>query len=303
MNKIYLGSHVSMSSPDFYLGSVRSALEWGENTFMFYTGAPQNSYRLPLERLKIEEGRKLLKENNIDESKIIVHAPYLINLGSKEKIDNYELAKKLVINELQRTKAFGCKTLVLHPGNHLKASKIEGLNNIVEGLNYIFENDNTDVKIALETMSGKGGELGTTFEDINYIINNCKYSDRLGVCLDTCHINDYGYDVKDIDHILDEFNQIIGLEKLLVVHVNDSKNPIGAHKDRHDNIGYGTIGFETLSKYIHHPLLINVPKILETPYVNEIMLSRIIGEKIYNYLYFNNSLIKVSYTNSSLHEY
>lgn len=258
-----------MSSPDFYLGSVRSALEWGENTFMFYTGAPQNSYRLPLERLKIEEGRKLLKENNIDESKIIVHAPYLINLGSKEKIDNYELAKKLVINELQRTEAFGCKTLVLHPGNHLKASKIEGLNNIVEGLNYIFENDNTDVKIALETMSGKGSELGTTFEDINYIINNCKYSDRLGVCLDTCHINDYGYDVKDIDHILDEFNKIIGLEKLLVVHVNDSKNPIGAHKDRHDNIGYGTIGFETLSKYIHHPLLINVPKILETPYVNE----------------------------------
>ena len=269
MNKIYLGSHVSMSSPDFYLGSVRSALEWGENTFMFYTGAPQNSYRLPLERLKIEEGRKLLKENNIDESKIIVHAPYLINLGSKEKIDNYELAKKLVINELQRTKAFGCKTLVLHPGNHLKASKIEGLNNIVEGLNYIFENDNTDVKIALETMSGKGSELGTTFEDINYLINNCKYSDRLGVCLDTCHINDYGYDVRDIDHILDEFNKIIGLEKLLVVHVNDSKNPIGAHKDRHDNIGYGTIGFETLSKYIHHPLLINVPKILETPYVNE----------------------------------
>ena len=269
MNKIYLGSHVSMSSPDFYLGSVRSALEWGENTFMFYTGAPQNSYRLPLERLKIEEGRKLLKENNIDESKIIVHAPYLINLGSKEKIDNYELAKKLVINELQRTEAFGCKTLVLHPGNHLKASKIEGLNNIVEGLNYIFENDNTDVKIALETMSGKGSELGTTFEDINYIINNCKYSDRLGVCLDTCHINDYGYDVRDIDHILDEFNKIIGLEKLLVVHVNDSKNPIGAHKDRHDNIGYGTIGFETLSKYIHHPLLINVPKILETPYVNE----------------------------------
>ena len=269
MNKIYLGSHVSMSSPDFYLGSVRSALEWGENTFMFYTGAPQNSYRLPLERLKIEEGRKLLKENNIDESKIIVHAPYLINLGSKEKIDNYELAKKLVINELQRTKAFGCKTLVLHPGNHLKASKIEGLNNIVEGLNYIFQNDNTDVKIALETMSGKGSELGTTFEDINYIINNCKYSDRLGVCLDTCHINDYGYDVRDIDHILNEFNQIIGLEKLLVVHVNDSKNPIGAHKDRHDNIGYGTIGFETLSKYIHHPLLINVPKILETPYVNE----------------------------------
>lgn len=258
-----------MSSPDFYLGSVRSALEWGENTFMFYTGAPQNSYRLPLERLKIEEGRKLLKENNIDESKIIVHAPYLINLGSKEKIDNYELAKKLVINELQRTEAFGCKTLVLHPGNHLKASKIEGLNNIVEGLNYIFENDKTDVKIALETMSGKGSELGTTFEDINYIINNCKYSDRLGVCLDTCHINDYGYDVKDIDHILDEFNKIIGLEKLLVVHVNDSKNPIGAHKDRHDNIGYGTIGFETLSKYIHHPLLINVPKILETPYVNE----------------------------------
>ena len=269
MNKIYLGSHVSMSSPDFYLGSVRSALEWGENTFMFYTGAPQNSYRLPLERLKIEEGRKLLKENNIDESKIIVHAPYLINLGSKEKIDNYELAKKLVINELQRTKAFGCKTLVLHPGNHLKASKIEGLNNIVEGLNYIFQNDNTDVKIALETMSGKGSELGTTFEDINYIINNCKYSDRLGVCLDTCHINDYGYDVRDIDHILNEFNKIIGLEKLLVVHVNDSKNPIGAHKDRHDNIGYGTIGFETLSKYIHHPLLINVPKILETPYVNE----------------------------------
>ncbi|MCQ3034682.1 MAG: deoxyribonuclease IV [Bacilli bacterium] len=268
-NKFYLGSHVSMSSPEFYLGSVKSALEYGENTFMFYTGAPQNSFRLPLERLRIEEGRALLKENGIDESKIIVHAPYLINLGSKAKPDTYDLAKKLVINELQRTSAFGCTMLVLHPGNHLGVGTEEGLNNIVEGLNYIFENDGTTVKIALETMAGKGTELGTSFEDLNYIIKNCKYPERLGVCLDTCHINDAGYDVNDVDAIINKFDEVIGLDRLLCMHINDSKNVIGAHKDRHDNLGYGTIGFETLNAYVHHPKLVNIPKCLETPYVGE----------------------------------
>ncbi len=267
--KLYIGSHVSMNSPEFYLGSVKEALSYGANTFMFYTGAPQNSYRKPLSELKIQEGRKVLQEAGLDESKLIVHAPYIINGANKTREDLFDLSIKLIGSEIVRTAGFGCKILVLHPGAHVSQGYDAGIDNLAECLDIIFKKDNTDVKIALETMAGKGTEIGITFEQIRAIIDKCHYPERLGVCLDTCHISDAGYDIHDVDGILKEFDRVIGLDKLLVVHINDSKNPRGAHKDRHENIGYGYIGFETLSKFIHHPLLNGIPKILETPYINE----------------------------------
>ena len=264
--ELFLGSHVSMSGPDYYLGSVKEALSYGSNTFMFYTGAPQNTIRLPLEKLKIEEGRQLIKSSGLDESKIVVHAPYLINIANQLNEETYELSKRQLLNELKRTYAFGPKVLVLHPGSHVKTGVENGIDSIVNALDEVLSDDGTDVKIALETMAGKGSEMGTSFNELKEILNRLKFPERVGICMDTCHIDDAGYDVKNIDNILKEFDSIIGLDKLLVVHVNDSKNPLGAHKDRHENIGYGFLGFETLYKVVHHPLLKGIPMILETPY-------------------------------------
>ena len=264
-----IGSHCSMNSSEFYLGTVKEAISYDSSVFMFYTGAPQNSFRKPLDELKIEEGRKLLKENNFDESKIIVHAPYIINPANPTREDLREMSIDLMVRELKRTAGFGCKTIVLHPGNHLGAGADAAIKCLDDSLNTIFEKDGTDVKIAIETMSGKGSEIGICFEEVAQIIKGCKYPERLGVCLDTCHVSDAGYDIHDVDGLLKEFDRIIGLDKLLVVHLNDSKNPRAAHKDRHENLGYGYIGFETLNKIAHHPLLVNIPKILETPYYDD----------------------------------
>lgn len=267
--ELYIGSHVSMNAPDFFVGSVKEAISYGSNTFMFYTGAPQNSFRKPVSELKIAEGRKLLLEAGFDESKLVVHAPYIINAANYTRPDIYELAINTIVSELRRTAAFGVGILVLHPGSHVGMGAENGILALAKALDVAFASDGTNVKIALETMAGKGHEIGVNFEEIKSIIDHCKFKDRLGVCLDTCHISDAGYDVKNFDEILKEFDRIIGLDRLLVVHVNDSKNPISAHKDRHENIGYGYLGFDTLYKVVHHPLLINVPKILETPYINE----------------------------------
>ena len=267
--ELYIGSHVSMNGPEFYLGSVKEALSYGATTFMFYTGAPQNTYRKPTSELKIQEGRRLIAEHGIDESKIVVHAPYIINGANKSREDLFDLSIKVIGSEIQRTADFGCQILVLHPGAHVGQGEETGIDNLVECLDEVLSKDNTNVKIALETMAGKGSEIGITFEQIRAIIDKCHYPERLGVCLDTCHVSDAGYDIHDVDELLKEFDKVIGLDRLLVVHINDSKNPRAAHKDRHENIGYGYIGFDTLNKYIHHPLLNGIPKILETPYVNE----------------------------------
>ena len=267
--KLYIGSHVSMNSPKFYLGSVEEALGYEANTFMFYTGAPQNSFRKPLSELKIQEGRELIKKSGIDESKLIVHAPYIINGANKSREDLFDLSVKLIGNEVARTAGFGAKIIVVHPGAHVGQGPDAGVKSLAECLDIVLSNDKSDVKIALETMAGKGTEIGITFEQVRAIIDQCHYPERLGVCLDTCHISDAGYDIHDVDGILKEFDRVIGLDKLLVVHINDSKNPRGAHKDRHENIGYGYIGFDTIKKWVWHPLLNVIPKILETPYINE----------------------------------
>ena len=266
---LFLGSHVDLKAPNYYIDTVKTALSYGANTFMFYTGAPQNSFRKPLNELRIEEGRKILKEAGLDESKLVVHAPYIINAANTKSLDIYELAINTIVSELRRTAAFGVKILVLHPGSHVGLGVDVGIEALAKALDVALKCDGTDVKIALETMAGKGHEIGVNFNEIKEIIDKCEMKDRLGVCLDTCHISDAGYDVSDFDKILDDFNRIIGLDRLLVVHVNDSKNPIGAHKDRHDNIGYGYLGFDTLYKVVNHPRLDGIPKILETPYYNE----------------------------------
>ena len=266
---LLIGSHVGMNGPEYYLGSVKEAIRYGATTFMFYTGAPQNSFRKPLEELRIKEGRSLLKEHGFDESKIVVHAPYIINAANPNKPELLDLSIKTIINELQRTEAFGASILVLHPGNHLGAGPEKAIEVLADSLDKVFANDGTNVKIAIETMAGKGSEIGITFEEVREIIDKCQFKGRLGVCLDTCHVSDAGYDINDTDRLLDEFDRVIGLDRLLVVHVNDSKNIRGAHKDRHENLGYGEIGFDALCRIANHPRLKDIPKILETPYINE----------------------------------
>ena len=190
MDDILIGSHVSMSAPKYYLGSVEEAISYGSTTFMFYTGAPQNAFRSPLEKLRNEEGRALLREHHFDESKIVVHAPYIINIANQLNQANYDMAKSVLLNEVKRTAGFGCEILVLHPGSHVNTGVENGVDSIVKALDWVLSQDSTKVKIALETMAGKGSEMGTSFEQMEEIISKCKYSKRIGICLDTCHISD-----------------------------------------------------------------------------------------------------------------
>ena len=263
-----IGSHVSMSGKEMLLGSVKEALLYNANTFMFYTGAPQNTARKPVDQLRFDEAKKLMEENGIDINNVVVHAPYIINLANTIKPETFELAVNFLKQEIERCKALEMTRLVLHPGSHVKAGAQAGLDKIVAGLNEATKNCG-NVKIALETMAGKGSECGRSFDEIKYIIEHVDNNECLGVCLDTCHMHDAGYDLSKFDEILAEFDQKIGLDRLLDVHVNDSKNVCGAGKDRHENIGYGHIGFDILNKIVHHDKLKDVPKILETPYIDK----------------------------------
>ncbi len=264
-----IGSHVGCSGKKMLVGSVEEAISYGANTFMFYTGAPQNTRRKPIEEFNLEAAISLMKENNIDYSNVVVHAPYIINLANTVKEETFEIAVRFLKEEIERCEQLGVRQIVLHPGSHVGAGSEAGIKRIIEGLNLVLTKEQT-VKIALETMSGKGTECGRNFEEIAAIINGVDYPDKLSVCIDTCHISDAGYDiVNDLDGVLAEFDRIVGLDKLSVIHINDSKNPLGASKDRHENFGLGHLGFDTLISVIYHPKLTNVPKILETPYIND----------------------------------
>lgn len=263
-----IGSHVSMSGKEMLLGSVKEALSYGANTFMFYTGAPQNTRRKAIEEMRVDEAKALMEAHHIELKNVVVHAPYIINLANTVKPETYELAVEFLKQELERCQQIGTSILVLHPGSHVKAGEEAGMAQIIKGLDAALKDTSYTGKIALETMAGKGSELGTTFAQIRYMMDHCQYPEKLGVCLDTCHIHDAGYDLNDFDAILDEFDRIIGLEHLLVIHLNDSKNVKGAHKDRHANLGHGEIGFDILNGIAHHPRIKDVPKILETPYIN-----------------------------------
>ena len=263
--ELIIGSHVSYTKEEQLVGSVLESLGYGSNTFMFYTGAPQNTLRFPINENKTKEALDIMKKNNIDIKNVVVHAPYIINLAN---INNFDFNVKFLKEEISRVENLGVQKIVLHPGSHVGIGIDNGLKNIIDALNMALK-ENSKVIICLETMAGKGTELGKNFDELKVIIDGVKYKDKIGVCMDTCHLNDAGYDLKKFDKILDEFDRKIGLKYLKVIHINDSKNIINSHKDRHENIGYGYIGFDTLIKIIYHEKLKEIPKILETPYVEK----------------------------------
>lgn len=263
--RLLLGSHVSMSGKKMLLGASEEAASYGATTFMIYTGAPQNTRRKPIEELNIATGQLHMADNGL--SNIVVHAPYIINIANTLKPETFELGVSFLQKEIERTAALGIDQIVLHPGAHVGAGVDLGIAKIIEGLNEVLSQD-YPVRIALETMAGKGTECGRNFNEIAAIIDGVTHNERLSVCFDTCHVHDAGYDiVGDFEGVLNEFDNIVGLDRISVIHVNDSKNERGAMKDRHENIGFGHIGFEPLSYIVHHPTFQAVPKILETPFV------------------------------------
>ena len=261
MNLI-IGSHVSFKSDKQLLGSVNEALSYGENTFMFYTGAPQNTIRSNINDNLTNKALEVMKKNNINIDNVIVHAPYIVNLAKEEN----DFAISFLKQEIKRCSMLHIKYMVLHPGSSVSITKEEGINNIINALNIILDNE-YDVTICLETMAGKGNEVGSNLLEIKNIINKIEYQNKIGVCLDTCHLNDAGYDISNFDSILDEIDKLIGIDKIKCIHINDSKNILGSKKDRHENIGLGSIGFNNLINVIYNKRISNIPKILETPYV------------------------------------
>ena len=237
MSQIKLGSHVGMAGKEMFLASMKEAESYGANILMLYTGAPQNTRRKEISELNIEAGWEYAKKAGIEE--IIVHAPYIINLANTVKPETFELAVGFLEKEIKRTAAMQSKILVLHPGSALDAGAEAGIAQAVKGLNMVLDANDDDVVIALETMAGKGSEIGRTFEELKMIY----------------------------DGVFRKFDEILGLDQIAVFHINDSLNLLGAHKDRHANIGAGTIGFDPLYKVVHDERFLDVPKILETPWL------------------------------------
>ena len=285
--ELIIGSHVSFKKDSQMLGSVKETLGYNANTFMFYTGAPQNTARIPIDQELTNKAKELMKENNIDIKNVVVHAPYIINLANS---NNFDFNVRFLKEEISRVESLGVDKLVLHPGSHVGLGVEVGIQNIIDSLNTALT-ENNKIIICLETMAGKGSEVGKSFEEIKAIIDGVKFKDKIGVCMDTCHLNDAGYDLSNFDSILEEFDEKVGLNYLKVIHINDSKNIMGAHKDRHDNIGIGNIGFENLIKIIYHDKLKGIPKILETPYVDQNPPYKEEIEMIRNKK-FNNNLIE-----------
>ncbi len=267
MEKLIIGSHVSFTKEKGLLGSTEEALSYGSTTFMFYTGAPQNTFRGKIDEELTKKAQDLMEKSNINIDDVIVHAPYIVNLANDKDEDKFNFAVNFLKQEVKRVKQLGVKKIVLHPGSHVGLGEEKGLENIIKGLNIVLDEKEGPI-ICLETMAGKGTELGYNFKQLKAIIDGVTNNHRLMVCMDTCHMNDAGYDITDFDKLLDEFDQIIGEEKIGCIHINDSKNEKGAHKDRHENIGLGTIGFENIINIIYNPRLKKVSKILETPYIS-----------------------------------
>lgn len=265
---IKLGSHVGMAGKDMFLASVKEAESYGANVLMLYTGAPQNTRRKEIKDLNIEKGWEYAAQAGINE--IVVHAPYIINLANTVKPETFTLAVEFLEKEIIRTAAMRSKTLVLHPGSCLDAGVDAGIDQIINGLNQVLDQNEDDVFIALETMAGKGSEIGRSFEELARIYDGVHKKERLRVCFDTCHVNDAGYDLShDYEGVFQHFDEVLGLGQIAVFHINDSMNPCGTHKDRHANIGKGYLGEEVLKKLVHDPRFEEIPKILETPWLCE----------------------------------
>lgn len=293
-----LGSHVSMSGKDMLLGSVEEAVSYGANAFMIYTGAPQTTRRKAIDALNIDAGLAALNAHDIDVNDVVVHAPYIMNLANPDP-EKRAFAVRFLTEEMVRSAAIGAPQIVLHPGAHVGEGPEAGMAFIIDGLNQVIENTKAlTIKIALETMAGKGTEIGRSFEELATIINGVKDSSRLSVCFDTCHTHDAGYDlVHDLEGVLKTFDDLIGLSRISVLHINDSQNPKGAQKDRHANIGFGHIGYDTLLNVINHPAFKDIPKILETPYVTKDDASK---EKVFAPYKHEIAMLKAGVFNEAL---
>lgn len=265
---LIIGSHVGFKKDTQLLGALDETLSYNGNAFMFYTGAPQNTVRMPLNDDLTFKALEKMKENNISLDNVVVHAPYIINLANNKDLDKYNFSINFLKQECSRCTNLFVKKLVLHPGSHVGCGVEVGINNIINALNEVLKE--SDTTILLETMAGKGTEVGKTLEEIKQIIDGVIYKDKIGICLDTCHLSDAGYDVSKFDEILGILESYNLLDKVLCIHINDSKNIRGSHKDRHENIGYGTIGFDNLINIIYNKRLEQIPKILETPYINDL---------------------------------
>lgn len=255
-----IGCHLSVSKG--YEAMGRDALKIGANTFQFFTRNPRGSKAKEIDINDIEKLKILMKKNNF--AKILGHAPYTLNICSAEERTR-EFALEVLEDDLKRMEYLPNNLYNFHPGSHVKQGVDIGIKYIADGLNKILYPEQTTI-VLLETMSGKGTEIGKTFEELKLIIDNINLKDKIGVCLDTCHVYDGEYDiVNDLDGVLYEFNKIIGIDKLHAIHLNDSKNAMGSHKDRHETIGNGQIGIDAFSRIINHPKLKNLPFFLETP--------------------------------------
>jgi len=267
-DNLLIGSHVSMKSPNYLVGSINEAISYGANCLMIYTGSPQTTTRINIDKLKIKEFQEIAKKNNINLEHVIIHAQYIINLANDDKA-KHDFAIEFIATEIKRCIKIGAKYLVIHPGSATNCSVEKGIKNIADAINQILKKvGKTNIVVCLETMSGKGNEIGRNFNQLKNIIDLVNSKTNIGVCLDTCHINDSGYNINEFDNVIEEFDEIIGLDKLKVIHLNDSKNPRGAAKDRHENLGYGTIGFNNILNIAYNKKLSKIPKILETPWYN-----------------------------------
>ena len=262
-----IGSHISFKSPNYLIDSVKESINNGANVMMIYLGAPQNSKRINIEKYNLKQYQKEFNKM-IKPEDIIIHAPYIINLANKEK-ENF--AKQFLIEEIKRMNYIGAKYIVLHPGASLKQNVDEAIITFCNNIKDVLEKTK-DVEIIIETMSGKGTEIGTSLEQLAKILKLINEK-RVGICLDTCHMWDAGYDIKnDFENnngeiLFNKLNQLNLLKRIKVIHLNDSKNNIGSHKDRHENIGKGFIGLKALKNFANHPNFDNIPIILETPWV------------------------------------
>lgn len=292
---LIIGSHVNFGQSQLK-GCVEQTLGYGGNAFMFYTGAPQNTRRSPIDDFLSIEALNMMKENGMRLENAICHAPYIINLANNKDLEKYRFSIDFLIQEIERCSLMGVRYIVLHPGSAVGIERTEALKNIIYALNIVLDTSDS-VVICLETMAGKGTELGVNLEELKTIIDGVSKKDLIGLCLDTCHLSDSGVDIAGFDDYLDELDRVIGLDKVHVVHVNDSKNPVGSHKDRHECIGYGTIGFDKLLGVIYNDRLKNVPKILETPYVGNTDEDK---ERLYPPYKFEIEMIKVKSFNPNL---
>lgn len=269
-----IGCHLSTTKGFKNMG--REAVEIGGNTFQFFTRNPRGGKAKDIDEKDVEGLLEILKENNF--SKILAHAPYTLNACSADERTR-EFAVETMADDLARMEYLPNNLYNFHPGSHVKQGVDVGINYIVDMLNTVLKPEQT-TKVLLETMAGKGSEIGRKFEEIAEIISRVELKEHMGVCLDTCHVYDAGYDiVNDLDGVLEEFDRIIGLERLHAIHLNDSKNPFKSHKDRHEKIGEGSLGIQAITRIINHPKLLNIPFFLETPndidgYAKEIEILR-----------------------------